>query len=802
MQTSQVEKSGTIRVSRGENPRDLYEHQNQAIQALDKKNSAPFKGLLVLPTGGGKTLTAVHWMLKNFIDKGQKVLWIAHRHELLNQALDTVKNSAYHSTVQNVNQFRYRIISGHSKHDIPANIKSTDDIIIASKDSLNSGLIYLLENWVNHAESILLVIDEAHHASAKTYRKLIESIEKNFTDREKSKNFKMLGLTATPFRTEEGEAGLLKKVFPDDIIFSEHLRTLINRGILAEPIFESLETQLNFYHELSDNDIKSIEGFDKIPKDVAEKIAMSNIRNRQIVDHYINNRDKYKPLLVFAIDVVHAITLDGVFRSRGIKSDFVVASIQSAGTGATISPQENGKKIQQFRDGKLEVLINVEMLTEGTDLPNVQTVFLTRPTTSTILMTQMIGRALRGTKAGGTDKAYVVTFIDDWENKINWVNPEKLHIEEDAEFIDRDKETAKKIARLISIDKIEEFAKIMDSSIDTTDLEKLDFLKRIPIGIYRFSILEPCESGESVPRNYDVLLYDDTQEAYDNFINDLEAIFKLIDADDREVLSEGELEYLLNIIKDEYFPNTQSLLAYRDDDVINILRFYAQKQIKPEFLPFSEKRKCNLASVARHIYDNSLGGRALTDYVDSLWDDETTFWRVLFGSKLYFKKQLHIETCKLEGDYGDTVSTAPVLIPDDVPLEDLTLNEIKERDPIEYRKIKNAVFAKATKNGFISCAVSKFKSKIRNDFQIDHIKPMSQGGKTVLNNLQVLSRKAHVEKTTLENKNRLLKTMTSSISCPRCNHINAIDSSKKSTTCSRCSCFINLTARQNEIKFN
>ncbi len=94
MPTSQIEKSGTIQVSKTENPRDLYEHQNQAIQALDKKNSAPFKGLLVLPTGGGKTLTAVHWMLKNFIDKGQKVLWIAHRHELLNQALDTVKNSA------------------------------------------------------------------------------------------------------------------------------------------------------------------------------------------------------------------------------------------------------------------------------------------------------------------------------------------------------------------------------------------------------------------------------------------------------------------------------------------------------------------------------------------------------------------------------------------------------------------------------------------------------------------------------------------------------------------------------------
>jgi len=64
------------------------------------------------------------------------------------------------------------------------------------------------------------------------------------------------------------------------------------------------------------------------------------------------------------------------------------------------------------------VLVNVNILTEGTDLPSVQTVFLARPTTSTILMTQMIGRALRGEKAGGTATAYIVSFVDHWRDKI------------------------------------------------------------------------------------------------------------------------------------------------------------------------------------------------------------------------------------------------------------------------------------------------------------------------------------------------------------------------------------------------
>jgi len=683
-------------------------------------------------------------------------LWIAHRHELLDQAFETVKFSAYPSLLNDVDKFRYRVISGHPKHDRPVNIQPTDDILIASKDSLNSGLKYLLENWVKHSDAILLIVDEAHHATAKTYRKLINDIKQNLQDRGKIDGFRMLGLTATPFRTDESEKSLLKKVFPDDIIFSEHLRTLITRGIIAEPIFENLETQLDFYRELTDKDIKTIEDFDKLPKKVAERIAMSSIRNKRVVDHYVENREKYKPLLVFAVDIQHAIELNGLFHKRGINSDFVASKIIDENTGATISAKENSEKIKRFRKGELEVLINVEMLTEGTDLPNVQTVFLTRPTTSTILMTQMIGRALRGQRAGGTDKAYVVSFIDNWEDKINWVNPEKLIDIEGVEFVDRDIETMKRIARLISIEKIEEFARMMDDSIDTTVLEKLDFLRRVPVGIYRFSILEPSESGEPVSRNYDVLLYNDTEEAYDSFVNDLEAVFKGVDIDNRELLTEEELKYLLQLTKEIYFPDHPFLLGYRDADVENILRFYAQKQVEPEFIAFSERRKCDLSIVARHIYESGLSRKQETEYLASLWNDDKSFWQVLFGyNYLYFKKQVDIEINKLSGFYPDLTISPPTVIPDTVPLESLSLIEIRERDPAEYREIKDAVFARCTDaKGFITCAISGFKSQMRRDFQIDHIKPMSDGGLTTLENLQVLSRKAHTEKTRLENLKR------------------------------------------------
>ncbi len=752
MQTVEVEYSGQIQVNAGKNPRELYAHQNEAIKALDQKNKSPFEGLLVLPTGGGKTLIAINWLLRNFIDKRKKVLWIAHRHELLDQAFETLKFSADPSLLNNVEKFRYRVISGHPKHDRPVNIQPSDDIIIASKDSLNSGLNHLLDNWVKHSDAVLLVVDEAHHATAKTYRKLISDIKQNFEKRGKADSFRMLGLTATPFRTDKGEQGLLKKVFPDDIIFSEHLRTLITRGILAEPIFENLETELDFYRELTDKDIKAIENFDKLPKKVAERIAMSNIRNRQIVDHYVDHQEKYKPLLVFAVDIQHAIALNSLFQKRGINSDFVASKISDANTGATVSVKENSEKIKRFRKGELEVLINVEMLTEGTDLPNVQTVFLTRPTTSTILMTQMIGRALRGQKAGGTEKAYVVSFIDNWEDKINWVNPEKLIVEEVFPD-DKDIETMKRIARLISIEKIEEFTRMMDDSINTDEVEKLDFLRRVPVGIYCFSILEPSESDEPVSRNYDVLLYNDTEEAYDSFVNDLETVFKSVDIENREILTDEELKYLLQLTKKLYFPDHSFLLGYRDADVENILRFYAQKQMEPEFIAFSERRKCDLSIVARHIYENDLTLRQVTEYLTSLWNDTQSFWQVLFGYKyVYFKKQVDIEINKLLGVYPDLIVTPPIVIPDTVPLESLSLVEIRERDPAEYRDIKDAVFAKYTNTkGFINCAMSEFKSQMRRDFQIDHIIPMSKGGLTTLDNLQVLSRKAHTEKTRLEN---------------------------------------------------
>lgn len=108
----------------------------------------------------------------------------------------------------------------------------------------------------------------------------------------------------------------------------------------------------------------------------------------------------------FAVNVLYAITLSALFNKAGIKADFVVSDVKDSITGVTISREENQRKLQDYRDSKLQVLVNVNILTKGVDLPQTRTVFLARPTVSTILMTQMVGRALRGTATGGTADAY------------------------------------------------------------------------------------------------------------------------------------------------------------------------------------------------------------------------------------------------------------------------------------------------------------------------------------------------------------------------------------------------------------
>ncbi len=137
----EVFSNGRVRAKNGSNSRTLYEHQKQAITNLniiDQMDS--YSTLVILPTGGGKTYTAAIWLLKHALNKRKKILWIAHRTMLLEQAIESFQKYAYPESMPNISEFNYRVVSGSSSHDRTFDIAFSDNLLIASKDSLGRNI--------------------------------------------------------------------------------------------------------------------------------------------------------------------------------------------------------------------------------------------------------------------------------------------------------------------------------------------------------------------------------------------------------------------------------------------------------------------------------------------------------------------------------------------------------------------------------------------------------------------------------------------------------------------------------------
>ena len=719
---------------RGKNPCILYEHQIEAMQALDRMNEQDsFRSLLVLPTGSGKTLTAAYWLLKNAVDKEKKIIWIAHRHLLLEQAAETFELNSYDNLLVNVNSYTHRIVSGI--HDKAASIQKDDDVLFLSKDSIIHNL-KVLDEWMAD-EAIYLVIDEAHHAVAKSYRKIIDYI---FA---KANSVKLLGLTATPYRTADAEAGALKTIFPDDIVYKTDLDTLIKKEILAKPICQEYNTDILLGAHLGIKAIRSIEQLDVIPEDIADEISTNRERNRFIVEKYLEHHEEYGQTIVFALNQKHAVALNALFNERGkkygIKADFIISGARNADTGKGFTSDENLKKIDEYRKEKIQVLINVNILTEGTDLPQTHTVFLTRPTISTVLMTQMIGRALRGPRAGGTKEAYIVSFVDNWTSKIAWVNPETLtsadYIQLDAPVYHREN-----IIRLLSISAIEEFALLADDSVDTSRLEGIPLIERIPLGMYSFSFIDTVD-GHSMERYHQILIYNSTKSAYDSLIRNLPYIFKQHRIYDEE-LSETQLKKLMEICTQHYF-NTNVIPSYNPKDIEALIKFFAQKEIAPLFVTFDDldRKRLDLSVVAKKIHDEDMRRSEEAEYIQKLWDEEDSIFPIYYTNFYFFKKVIQSELDKLSGDIP-IVSLRPLTLTEKKKALTMPLEQLIDTYPQYGLEIQEEVYLQhQNDNHEYICALCGKPYRTREAITIEYIKPIGAGGNTIAGNLRLVCKK-------------------------------------------------------------
>lgn len=744
----EVKSNGVVRPKRGTNIRVPYAHQKRAMENLNIMDEAPnYSTLMVLPTGGGKTYTASMWLLKHALNEHKKILWIAHRQILLDQAAESFQKYAYTENIPNLSSFRYRIVSGSSSHDRTVDITPQDNLLIASKDSIGRNLS-AIDRWLTGEDEVYLVIDEAHHSTAKTYRRIIDHVK------DRVKNAKVIGLTATPFRTAESEQGLLAKIFSDGvqsgriargdigIAYQIGLKELINKRILSKPIFESCYTEAAFGDHLGIDDWDKINHLDVLPDAIAGQMAQSAARNKLIVDTYRKKQNTYGQTIVFAVNVVHAIALSKLFNRAGIPADYIVSDVKDLVTGVTVSREDNERKLEAYRTGKTKVLVNVNILTEGVDLPQTKTVFLARPTVSTILMTQMIGRALRGEAAGGTPDAHIVSFVDNWNEHIAWVNPENLFIDTDNDFTETRSERQKHEISMIAISKIEEFAEILDASVDTTALEKVPFEKRIPIGMYAFTYLE--ENG--MDHSWQVMVYDSTMEAYQMMMQALPELFEEFHAEE-EYLPNDMLQQMAEQLRSSFFLG-EMIPPYQAEDVIQVLKYYAQYEAAPKFYTFDavDKNRLDVAAIAKFIWDQDMGPRKKKEYVDILWEDnDDNILRLFFGRKIYFWKQLDIEMMKLSNpDIFDDENNVKY---GTKSFADLSLYEIGKRNPDYEKKLRDGAFEAAkTKDGKYRCAICGLQANSRIPFQVDHIIPMNKGGKTVPENLQILCRGCNARK--------------------------------------------------------
>ncbi|CAH2354435.1 putative ATP-dependent helicase Irc3p [[Candida] railenensis] len=313
---------------------------------------------VVLATGGGKTVVFSHLIpqLEPYTEtQGSKTLVLAHKQELVYQAA---------SKIASVNPNLKVAIDMH-------NMKPTEDadVIVGSVPTLVR--MSRLEKY-DPAEFKTIILDECHHATAKSWAKILNY----FSADHKQSPIHVIGFTAT---MERADGSSLGKLF-DEIVYERGLIEMVQNKELVDVKFSTLDVAVDFSKvktRLNDFDTKSLS--DAMNQDeINYSMAGSYLR----LSHEFN----FKSTLIFCVDIAHCKTLCGVLQSQGINAQYV--------TGDTVK-HERVSILEDFKQGKIQVLCNVLVFTEGTDIPNIDSLFLARPTKSRPLLVQMIGRGLR-----------------------------------------------------------------------------------------------------------------------------------------------------------------------------------------------------------------------------------------------------------------------------------------------------------------------------------------------------------------------------------------------------------------------
>ena len=338
--------------------RDYQEDSKQKIYKLWKETNSV---LLQMPTGTGKTrifVSIINDLFKygeNHFDKRSdyfKILILAHRKELIDQITDEIRN-VFHLRCS-------KIVADERTSPI-----WSEPICVASVQTLNRRLYS--DKWFNHSFNFI-IIDEAHHVKGDSYRRILRTF----------KNAKVLGATATPYRLN-GD-GLCSEF--DEIIISPSIKDFIDAGRLSNYDYYSIKNTSNFYVNLDNLPLDSYGDY-QIDK-LWDYCKPSKIQ-AEVVATYLKYANGKKGI-VYTIKKEH---------NHQLCEEFQKCGISAYGIDSDTKASEREDIIRKFKLGKITVLCNVNIFTEGFDCPDVEFVQLVRPTKSLGLYLQQVGRGLR-----------------------------------------------------------------------------------------------------------------------------------------------------------------------------------------------------------------------------------------------------------------------------------------------------------------------------------------------------------------------------------------------------------------------
>ncbi|HZK04707.1 MAG TPA: DEAD/DEAH box helicase family protein [Actinomycetaceae bacterium] len=365
------------------------------------------RGLLALPTGAGKTRTAIDSIVQG-VHEGcvtGPIVWIAQTDELCEQAVQTWMTIWRASGTSNTPLAIDRFWGGSElvEHpealtvvvSTPQTLGNTAKDAAAGDDS---------KEWLTIAD--LVVVDEAHTSTAPSYTTVLEWLGRGRGRRERRK---LIGLSATPFRgRSDHETERLVARYDghrlDEGVFGdvdphEHLQGM---GVLARVEQEIIQGSSI---SLDAGELRQLQEHGLIPRGAEKRLGDDADRTRRIADSIMELPADW-PILLFATSVENAKVLAAYLSFSGINA----ASIDGMTPAA-----ERRESIRRFHEGELRVLTNYNVLAQGFDAPRVRAVYVTRPTWSPNLYQQMIGRGLRGPLNGGSEVVTIFNVSDNIE---------------------------------------------------------------------------------------------------------------------------------------------------------------------------------------------------------------------------------------------------------------------------------------------------------------------------------------------------------------------------------------------------